>query len=327
MTSASQELLSVESLTVGFARRDGIALVVNDVSFEIEPGRVLGLVGESGCGKSVTLRALMGMVPAPGRMLGGVISWRGTRLEVGNQRSWERLRGSEISLVFQDPAAVLDPVFTVGAQLTEVLRTKLNLGKRGARERAVELLDRVGIASARSRLDSYPHQLSGGMRQRVMIALAIAPGPKLLLADEPTTALDVTIQDQILRLLVKLQAEEDMAMIIVSHDLGVIAQTCDEVAVMYAGRVVEWGLRKDVIDHPRHPYTIGLMRASPTLEDIDARIQAIPGQPPDALELKDGCPFRPRCTHARAECAEIEMRLDQSLPAHASACPFELTST
>ena len=223
--STDSPILSVDRLTIAFPRRTGLALAANNVSFEVRERKVLGLVGESGCGKSVTLRSIIGLVPSPGRVVAGTIRWQGANLVGLAERQWQNVRGTEIAMVFQDPTAVLNPVFSIGDQLIEVLRTKDGLSRKLAAQRAIELLGRVGIPAPTSRRREYPHQLSGGMRQRVMIALAIACRPKLLLADEPTTALDVTIQDQILRLLMELQGEEGMAMIIVSHDLGVIAQT------------------------------------------------------------------------------------------------------
>ncbi len=263
-------------------------------------GRTVGLVGESGCGKSVTLRSLLGLVPYPGEVLAGEVRWQGEELRASAKRRLAALRGVEISMIFQDPTACLNPVFTIGNQLTETLRRRAGLGKREARSRALELLDRVGLPSPERRLGAYPHELSGGMRQRVMIAIAIATRPKLLLADEPTTALDVTTQEQILALLKEVQAEEGMAIVLVSHDLGVIAETCDEVIVMYAGRMVEAGLDRAVMRSPRHPYTRGLIDAMPSLEVSGEEPPApIPGQPPNLAELPAGCPV-PAALRVRA---------------------------
>ena len=317
-------LLDVRELTVGFPAADGLVLAADRVSFGLPPGRTLGLVGESGCGKSVTLRSLLGLVPYPGEILAGAIVWDGRDLRTLPRAELTRIRGSEISMIFQDPMASLNPVFSVGDQLAETLRVKLGLAGREARERAVELLDHVGIPSPSTRVRDYPHQLSGGMRQRVMIAIAIASRPRLLLGDEPTTALDVTIQDQILALLAGIREEAGMAMILVSHDVGVIAQNSDVVAVMYAGRIVERGAAAEVLASPRHPYTLGLLRAIPGIEVSAGRppLVPIPGQPPNLAELPPGCPFQPRCPLVRGACAEVSMELDVPAPGHGSACPF-----
>jgi oligopeptide/dipeptide ABC transporter ATP-binding protein len=323
--AATAPLLQVEDLTIGFPAGEGHALAANGVAFELAPGQTLGIVGESGCGKSVTLRALLGVVPEPGSVLGGRALWRGERdLLSLSKRGWGDIRGKQIAMIFQDPQESLNPVYTVGDQISEVLTKRLGLSRRAARARAVELLTRVGIPAPEKRLRDYPHHLSGGMRQRVMIAIAIAGDPALLLADEPTTALDVTIQDQILTLLAGIQAELGMAMIMVSHDLGVIAQSCDSVTVMYAGRVVESGDADQVLDAPRHPYTEGLLAAVPSMpgEQRHGTLRAIQGQPPIITELPPGCSFAPRCRFAREECAEIDMRLDDPPNHHRTACPF-----
>jgi peptide/nickel transport system ATP-binding protein len=319
-----EALLEVRDLRVAFPTRRALVLAVNAVSFRLSAGRSLGLVGESGCGKSMTLRAILGLVPYPGEIVSGSIRLRGQELVGADARAYGRVRGLAVSMVFQDPGASLDPVFTVGDQLTETLRTRLGMDRRAAQRRAVELLDRVHIPSASTRLRDYPHQLSGGMRQRIMIALAIATDPILLLADEPTTALDVTIQDQILDLLAEIRADSGMSMIIVSHDAGVVAQSADEVAVMYAGHLLEAGPAADVLGRPRHPYTQGLVGAIPSLaaRDPGVRLAPILGQPPDLGALSPGCPFAPRCAHVRDACAGIVVSLDASPPAHGSACPY-----
>jgi peptide/nickel transport system ATP-binding protein len=321
----AEPVLHVEGLTVGFPTRGGgIGLPAADVSFELRPGRTLGLVGESGCGKSVTLRALMGLVQYPGELLGGSARLDGDELLALDERGWERVRGSRIAMISQDPMTSLNPVFSVGDQLVEVLRAKRGMGRREARAEAEALLDRVGIRAARQRLAAYPHQLSGGMRQRVMIAIAIAGRPRVLLADEPTTALDVTVQDQILELLATLREELDMATILVSHDLGVIGQVCDDVAVMYAGRVVERGPVDAVLDHACHPYTEGLAHAVAELgakERAGGRmLQTLGGQPPLLTDLPPGCSFAPRCRYREAACETFDMHLDAVPPAHATAC-------
>ncbi len=320
---AGSELLDVRGLTIGFPAGEGLLLAADRVDFQVAAGRTVGLVGESGCGKSVTLRSLLGLVPYPGEILSGEIRWQGEDLRRASKQRLAALRGIEISMIFQDPTACLNPVFTVGDQLTETLRKRAGLGREDARRRAVELLDRVGVPSPERRLRSYPHQLSGGMRQRVMIAIAISTQPKLLLADEPTTALDVTIQEQILALLMEFQEENGMAIVLVSHDLGVISETCDEVVVMYAGRRLEAGVREAVMGRPRHPYTRGLIQAMPSLEVSDEPPPVpIPGQPPNLADLPPGCPFQPRCALSRPECRSVPVTLDADLNGHGSACPF-----
>jgi oligopeptide/dipeptide ABC transporter ATP-binding protein len=317
-------LLKVSGLTIGFPLHSGHALAADRVEFEVHAGETLGIVGESGSGKSVSLRALLGVVPAPGKVLAGTATWRGTSdLLAMSQRELRDVRGRQIAMVFQDPSESLNPVYTIGHQLEEVLTKRGGLNRQDAQRRAVELLARVGIPSPDRRARDYPHLLSGGMRQRVMIALAIACDPQLLLADEPTTALDVTIQDQILSLLADLQSEYGMGVILVSHDFGVIGQVCDQVAVMYAGRVVETGSVDEVLETPRHPYAAGLLAAVPVTPGEDRRpARGIPGQPPTITNLPGGCSFRPRCSFVRPDCAEVTMDLDASPGSHRSACPF-----
>jgi peptide/nickel transport system ATP-binding protein len=324
VAAAATPLVRVEGLTIGFPSASaGTAVAVRGVSLEAFPGETLGIVGESGCGKSLSLRALLGLVPEPGAVLAGEITWKGEVDLVRDQARLRSMRGREISMIFQDPMESLNPVYSVGDQLTEVLRLRAGLSRSAARARAVELLDRVGIPSAAQRLRDYPHQLSGGMRQRVMIAIAIACGPELLLADEPTTALDVTIQDQILSLLAELQQESGLTILLVSHDLGVIAQMADRIAVMYAGHVVETGTVDQVLSAPRHPYTMALIASAPEAVEAGAggRLMTIGGAPPTITELPAGCAFAPRCRHAQPRCAEVDMRLDRGPGEHASACP------
>ncbi len=317
------ELLEVRDLTIGFPAGQGLLLAADRVNFSVAAGRTVGLVGESGCGKSVTLRSVLGLVPYPGEVLSGEIRWLGEDLRSVSERRLAALRGTEISMIFQDPTACLNPVFTVGDQMIETLRKRAGLGRAAARKRAVELLDRARVPSPERRLDAYPHEMSGGMRQRVMIAIAISARPKLLLADEPTTALDVTTQEQILALLKEFQAEDGMAIVLVSHDLGVISETCDEVVVMYAGHLLEAGFDQAVMRRPRHPYTQGLIKAMPSLEVSDEPPPVpIPGQPPNLADLPPGCPFAPRCEYSRPECASIPVVLDADLAHHGSACPF-----
>src|SRR5947209_2542857 len=321
---AMSELLEVRELTIAFPSAESPLLAADRVGFSVRAGTTLGLVGESGCGKSVTLRSLLGLVPYPGEVIAGSILWQGDELRAASRRRLTALRGREISMIFQDPTSCLNPVFTVGDQIVETLRKRAGMGRGAARKRAVELLDRAGVPSPQRRMQAYPHQLSGGMRQRVMIAIAISARPKLLLADEPTTALDVTTQEQILSLLLEFQQDNGMAIVLVSHDLGVIAETCDEVIVMYAGRMLEAGLGPAVMRNPRHPYTRGLIKAMPSLEVSDA-VPAAPirGQPPNLADLPEGCPFQPRCDDARPECASVPMLLDADLRDHGSACPFQ----
>jgi peptide/nickel transport system ATP-binding protein len=309
-------ILSVEGLRVEFPSEQGIVHAANNVRFAVPRGGTLGIVGESGCGKSVTLRALCGLVPAPGRIVEGSVQVNG--VSYGTEKELASLRGEKLSMIFQDPASSLNPVHSVGVQIGEVLRVKLGYSRRAARSEAIELLGHVGIPEPERRMSSYPHELSGGMRQRVMIAMAIACRPQVLLADEPTTALDVTTQEQILKLLLRLQDESGMAIILVTHDLGVIEEVCDEVAVMYAGYVVERGSVQEIAGAPRHPYTRGLIAAMP---QIDARSlpAVIVGQPPDLATLPPGCPFAPRCPQVREECALIDM---ESLTLADCACPF-----
>ncbi len=323
-TLAPPPLLDVRDLTIGFPAGRRLLLGADRVSFRVEEGRTLGLVGESGCGKSVTLRSLLGLVPRPGEVLAGEILWSGTDIRTLSRRQLVALRGTEISMIFQDPTSCLNPVFSVGHQMVETLRRRGGMGRADAKRRAIELLDRVGVPFPERRMAAYPHELSGGMRQRVMIAIAISARPRLLLADEPTTALDVTTQEQILSLLAELQRESGMAMVLVSHDLGVISEACDDVVVMYAGRVLEGGDALAVLRSPRHPYTRGLIEAVPPLNSTgDHRAVPIPGQPPDLAALPAGCPFAARCGQARPACAEIPVVLDRDVAEHGSACPFE----
>jgi len=322
-----ESLLAVEGLVTVFPTWSGVAVAANHVSFSIAAGETLGLVGESGSGKSVTCRSILRLVPRPGEILGGSIHFDGKDVLALSARELRAIRGAEISMIFQDPMSSLNPVYTIGDQISEPLRAHRGMGRRAARVEAAQLLDRVGIPSPRERLDAYPHELSGGMRQRVMIAISCKP--KLLLADEPTTALDVTIQDQILSLLLDLQADEGMAILLVSHDLGVIAQTCDRVCVMYGGYVVEESPAAEIFERSKHPYTAALLRALPELavERAGRRLTPIPGQPPDLASLPDGCPFRPRCGFARPACAEVPMILQPAGPEQWTACSFAAAGT
>jgi oligopeptide/dipeptide ABC transporter ATP-binding protein len=292
---------------------------VRGVNFDLQPGEVLGLVGESGSGKSVTLRALIKLHRAP-IQLSGEVHYGGANLLGVPDGKLGSVRGGQISMIFQEPMTALNPVLSVGEQITENLREHRNLKGKAALDRAAELLDLTGIPSPRARLSDYPHQFSGGMRQRAMIAIALASEPKLLLADEPTTALDVTIQDQILRLLLKLRDELHMSVILVTHDLGVVAQTCDRVAVMYGGRLMETAGVTELFARPKHAYTHGLLGSLPGSGSHRRPLTPIPGGPPDLRALPQGCTFAPRCTYATAECRTIEPPLVDIAPGHASAC-------
>jgi oligopeptide/dipeptide ABC transporter ATP-binding protein len=317
-------LLEVEDLRTAFPTARGVAFAVAGVTFGVAAGECLGVVGESGSGKSMTCRSILGLVPRPGAIVGGSVRWRGEELVGASESRLRRVRGSEIGMIFQDPASALNPVYTIGGQIVETIVSQTDHGRQAARKEAVELLARVGIPSPRERASAYPHQLSGGMRQRAMIALAISCGPAMILADEPTTNLDVTIQDQILHLLADLRAEQEMAMILVSHDLGVVSQTADRVAVMYAGSVVEQAPTGELFARTRHPYTRGLMRALPSIRLSSQRDPLVPidGQPPELDALPPGCPFQPRCGARRDDCTKVDMSLRSVGPDHLTACPY-----
>lgn len=316
-------LLAVEGLQTHFFTEEGVVRAVDGVTLNIRAGETLGVVGESGCGKTVTALSILRLVPdPPGRIVGGAILFEGRDLVRLPEEEIRKVRGTAISMIFQEPMTSLNPVFTVGEQVAEGIRHHQKLPKREAWNRAVEILRRVRIPDPGRRAREYPHQLSGGMRQRVMIAMALALGPKLLIADEPTTALDVTIQAQILDLLVGLQAEMEMAVMLITHDLGVIAETADRVVVMYAGRVVEEASVKELFDNPLHPYTQGLMESLPSLETGKARrrLTAIPGLVPNLLELPSGCKFAPRCRKAVSDCWPTEPDLREIRPGHWARC-------
>jgi peptide/nickel transport system ATP-binding protein len=320
--TAEAPLLRVAGLRTEFHTAEGVVRAVDDVSFDIAPGEILGIVGESGSGKSVTARSILGMVHEPGRVVAGQISYRGRDLRTLPPKAMRPIRGREIGLVFQDPQSALNPVMTVRDQISEAL-TVHGMGRAAARERALELLEQVGIPDARRRADDYPHQFSGGMRQRVVIAIALANNPSLLIADEPTTALDVTIQAQILRLLGRLRRELGVAVLMITHDMGVVAETCDRLVVMYGGRVLERGTVEDVFRAPKSPYTHDLLAAMPRLSSDSAgarRLPSIPGAPPDPAHLPPGCPFEPRCRLAVDACAEKMPSLTVFSVDHAAAC-------
>lgn len=300
-------LLEVEHLEVQFTTRRGVVHAVRDISFQLARGETLGLVGESGSGKSVAVQAIMGLTELPGRVTGGDVRWKGTSLLRGKaaRSTLRRVRGSEIALVFQDPMTSLNPLLTVGTQLGEVLRRHLGMTKKQSTVRAIELLDLVGISFPRQRVRQYPHELSGGMRQRVLIAMALACEPELLIADEPTTALDVTIQAQILELIAELRDRLGLAVLLITHDLGVVAGLCDRVAVMYGGKLVESAPADALYARPAHPYAQGLLRSTPRLDIVLPRLVAIDGAPPDLMHPPRGCPFAARCPIAIDRCHEM----------------------
>jgi len=297
-----QPLLEVKNLHIEFPTRRGVLKAVEDVSFSIAPGEVLGVVGESGAGKSLTGAAIIGLLEPPGRIAGGQILLDGKRIDNLPYEQMRKIRGRQIGAIFQDPLTSLNPLYTVGRQLVETITTHLDLSESAARERAVKLLEEVGIPAARERVEHYPHQFSGGMRQRVVIALALAAEPKVIIADEPTTALDVSIQAQIITLLKGLCRNHGTAVMLVTHDMGVIAETADRVAVMYAGRVVEIGPVADVIHKPQHPYTIGLMGSIPEFESQRDRLIQIDGAMPRLDSIPQGCAFNPRCNKVFDKC-------------------------
>ncbi|HSQ82095.1 MAG TPA: ABC transporter ATP-binding protein [Casimicrobiaceae bacterium] len=298
----TRPLLEVRDLRVEFPTRRGTLVAVEGVSFEIAPGEVLGVVGESGAGKSLTGAAIIGLLEPPGRIAAGEIRLDGMRIDNLSQDAMRRIRGRRIGAIFQDPLTSLNPLYSIGRQLVETIRTHLDLGEAAARQRAIDLLREVGIPAAERRIDHYPHQFSGGMRQRVVIALAICAQPQLVIADEPTTALDVSIQAQIIALLKRLGHEHGTAVMLVTHDMGVIADTADRVAVMYAGRIVEIGPVAEVIRAPKHPYTVGLMGSIPSLVGDRERLVQIDGTMPRLNAIPPGCAFHPRCDRAFDRC-------------------------
>ncbi len=321
---AEQPLLKVEDLVVEFRTRHGTATVLNQVSFEVRDGEVLGIVGESGCGKSMTSLAIMGLVPGPnGRIAGGRIQFRGEDLTKMGEAQLQAIRGASISMIFQEPMTSLNPVFTIGEQIAETLRLHEVLSRRAARERALDMLRAVQIPAAENRLDCYPHELSGGMRQRVMIAMALACKPALLIADEPTTALDVTVQAGIFELLRNISENSGTGIILITHDMGAIAEMADRVLVMYAGHVVETGAVDDVLASPAHPYTQGLIACVPhvreDLDDAPPPLLEIPGMVPSLQEIQSGCSFAPRCLHRFGPCDQAAPRLPAE-PGHRVAC-------
>ena len=321
MTGRRASLLSVEDLRVEFTTRRGTVYAVNGISFDIAPGETLGIVGESGCGKSVTSLAILGLLARNGRVPSGRALFEGRDLIQLGDRALRGIRGREIAMIFQDPMTSLNPVLTIGRQIREALETHFGMNRKEADARAAELIDRVGIPSAEARLKDYPHQFSGGMRQRAMIAMALACRPKLLIADEPTTALDVTIQAQILAILRELVTKEDTALILITHDLGVVAGMCERVNVMYAGMFMETGNAEQLFGSPRHPYTLGLLQSVPRLDATRReRLQPIEGAPRDMLSPPAACPFRPRCRYEVGESREHVPPLVEIEAGHRVAC-------
>ena len=321
-------LLSVENLRVSFRTEDGVVQAVDEVSFTLEPGEILAVVGESGSGKSVTAMTLMGLTRSPNSRFGGSAKLQGTELVTAGDEELRKIRGARIAMIFQDPMTALNPVQKIGDQIVEQIRAHNDVTKAQALDRTVELMERVGIPRARERVRAYPHEFSGGMRQRVMIAMALSNNPDLLIADEPTTALDVTIQAQILREIIQLRDETGAGVIMVTHDLGVVADMADRVVVMYGGRVVEEGTLDDIFYDPQHPYTWGLLGSITRMDrERPHRLPAIPGMPPSLMNRPEGCPFRPRCPHEFAKCTELpplENRLSESA-GHRDRCWLEVS--
>ncbi len=316
-----EPLLQIKELETHFFTSEGVVRAVNGVSYDVQPGETLGLVGESGSGKSVSALSLMRLIPnPPGKIVGGEVIFDGESLLDVDDARMREIRGNDIAMVFQEPMTSLNPVLTIGRQLTEALELHMSLKRRAAETRAIELLHLVGIPAAEERLHDYPHQFSGGMRQRVMIAMALSCDPKLLLADEPTTALDVTIQAQVLEVMARLSRELGTAVIVITHNLGVVARYADRVNVMYAGRIVESGSANEIYHNPRHAYTLGLLESVPRLDARTGRLIPIEGVPPDLTNLPVGCAFEPRCRFATDICREERPELTEVFEGHKMAC-------
>jgi len=317
----SKILLDIKNLRLSFFTPAGEVKALNDVSVGLEEGDVLGIVGESGSGKSVTAYSVMGLTPHPGRIIGGTVDFNGHRINDLSEADMRKIRGNEASIIFQDPMTSLNPVYTIGNQIREVIRLHTSKDRKQAQERAIELLRLVGINEPEKRLKQYPHELSGGMRQRVMIAIALACEPKLLIADEPTTALDVTIQAQILELMIELKNKIGMSIIMITHDLGIVANICEKIAVMYAGKIVEYGTTDEIFYNPKHEYTKGLLRSIPKLTDKEHhKLVPIEGTPVDMLNPPAGCPFAPRCDSCMKICLDKMPEYTRIDSDHYSAC-------
>jgi len=317
----SKVLLDIKNLRLSFFTPAGEVKALNDVSVSLEEGDVLGIVGESGSGKSVTAYSVMGLTPHPGRIIGGTVDFNGHRINDLSEADMRKIRGNEASIIFQDPMTSLNPVYTIGNQIREVIRLHTSKDRKQAQERAIELLRLVGINEPEKRLKQYPHELSGGMRQRVMIAIALACEPKLLIADEPTTALDVTIQAQILELMIELKNKIGMSIIMITHDLGIVANMCEKIAVMYAGKIVEYGTTDEIFYNPKHEYTKGLLRSIPKLTDKEHhKLVPIEGTPVDMLNPPAGCPFAPRCDSCMKICLDKMPEYTSIGRDHYSAC-------
>jgi peptide/nickel transport system ATP-binding protein len=319
MGSENKEILRIDNLRVEFHTDDGIVKAVNGMNISLKRGKTLGLVGETGAGKTTTALSVLRLIPSPpGVITGGEIRLDGKDILSLSENAMEKIRGSEISMIFQDPMTSLDPVLPVGQQIAEVYRLHEKISRRDALRRADEMLEMVGIPASRSK--DYPHQFSGGMKQRVVIAMALACSPKLLIADEPTTALDVTIQAQVLKLMKSLKQKYNMSMLMITHDLGIVAEVCDEVSVVYAGRVVEHGTLEDVYEHTSHPYTEGLFNSIPNIDARADRLKPIRGLMPDPTNLPKGCPFAPRCEYATEECSRREPEMTRLSETHSVSC-------
>ena len=317
----SDVLLEVNNLSTYFFTDDGTVKAVEDVSFKLEKGKTLGLVGESGCGKSVTSYSIMRLIPQPpGKIVNGEILFNGKNLLKLKEKEMRRVRGNDIAMIFQEPMTSLNPVYTVGNQIIEAIKLHQHQNYRNARRKAIEMLDKVGIPSPDQRIDEYPHQMSGGMKQRVMIAMALSCNPDLLIADEPTTALDVTIQAQILDLMRDLQREYGMSILFITHDLGVIAQMADDVAVMYASHIAEYSSVKNIFKNPKHPYTLGLFNSIPRIGRDKEILDVIPGVVPNPLDFPEGCKFHPRCYFADEKCAQENPPLEELDVNHTASC-------
>ncbi|MGH8885409.1 MAG: ABC transporter ATP-binding protein [Egibacteraceae bacterium] len=323
MAGGAGHLLEVEDLHVEFRTHRGVVRAVNGISYTLDKCETLAILGESGSGKSVSAQAVMGIIDSPpGFVTQGAVRFQGRDLLRVQERERRAIRGQRIAMVFQDALTALNPVFPVGWQIGEMFRVHRGASRREARRKAIELMERVRIPSAAQRVSDYPHQFSGGMRQRVMIAMALALDPDILIADEPTTALDVTVQAQVMELLAELQAETGMGLILITHDLGVVAGVADRVAVMYAGRIVETGPVRVIYHNPAHPYTQGLMASIPRLDQKGGRLNPISGSPPNLMRIPSGCPFHPRCPYARAVCVTDQPPLHEVEPGRRSACHF-----